>query len=74
MNIDTDTAGNIIVVSNNTTSLRIESSEVIFPTRFAIPKGTSAERPLSPILGEIRFNTDTLFVEGYDGSNWVNLE
>jgi hypothetical protein len=35
--------------------------------------GSTAQRPTSPTSGEIRFNTTTLSVEGYDGTQWVNL-
>ena len=37
-----------------------------------LPKGTTAERPGTPELGMIRYNTDTSFFEGYDG-NWTVL-
>lgn len=37
-----------------------------------LPNGTTAERPGSPELGMIRYNTDTNLFEGYDG-NWTAL-
>ena len=43
-----------------------------------VPVGTTAERPLTPVQGMIRMCTDcgtggTAVLQGYDGTNWVNL-
>jgi hypothetical protein len=38
-----------------------------------IPKGTTAERPLVPVNGEMRYNTDTNQFEGYQGGAWGQL-
>jgi len=38
-----------------------------------IPKGTTAERPVSPVDGEMRYNTDTNQFEGYQGGEWGQL-
>jgi len=38
-----------------------------------VPKGTTAERPVSPVNGEIRYNTDTNQFEGYQGGAWGQL-
>lgn len=38
-----------------------------------IPKGTTAQRPLSPTNGEMRYNTDTGQFEGYQGGAWGQL-
>ncbi len=73
LNIEPDRAGNIVLISNNITCFRVESTEISFPSRFSIPVGSTAQRPTSPTSGEIRFNTTTLSVEGYDGTQWVNL-
>jgi hypothetical protein len=37
-----------------------------------LPTGTTAERPASPELGMVRYNTETDLFEGYDG-NWITL-
>jgi len=37
-----------------------------------LPKGTTLERPGTPVTGMIRYNTDTNLFEGYDG-NWIAL-
>lgn len=38
-----------------------------------IPKGTTAQRPVSPVDGEMRYNTDTNQFEGYQGGAWGQL-
>ena len=38
-----------------------------------IPKGTTAQRPVSPVNGEIRYNTTTNQFEGYQGGEWGQL-
>jgi hypothetical protein len=38
-----------------------------------IPKGTTAQRPVSPVDGEMRYNTDTGQFEGYQGGAWGQL-
>ena len=38
-----------------------------------ISKGTTAERPVSPVEGQIRYNTDTDQFEGYQGGAWGQL-
>ena len=35
--------------------------------------GTTAERPVSPVNGEIRYNTTTSQFEGYQGGEWGQL-
>jgi len=39
-------------------------------TSFTVPSGTTGERPSSPGIGELRFNTDSGGLEQYDGTNW----
>ena len=53
------TINNEIVIIDSVTSLQI-------------PVGTSLERPLEA-TGQVRFNTDTLVFEGYDGIAWGSL-
>lgn len=38
-----------------------------------IPKGTTAERPVVPVDGEMRYNTTTGQFEGYQGGAWGQL-
>jgi hypothetical protein len=37
---------------------------------WTIPVGTTAQRPSSPAIGMLRFNTTTGLVEVYNGSSW----
>lgn len=36
----------------------------------ALPAGTTAQRPASPVAGDLRFNTELETFEGYDGTAW----
>ena len=36
-----------------------------------LPAGTTAERPANPLLGQIRYNTDSTFTEVYNGTTWA---
>ena len=38
-----------------------------------LPTGSSPQRPGSPTVGMIRYNTDLGYVESYNGSAWVEL-
>lgn len=38
-----------------------------------IPKGTTAQRPVSPVDGEMRYNTDYNAFEGYSNGAWGNI-
>jgi hypothetical protein len=39
-------------------------------TDLTLPSGTTAERPASPTLGMVRYNTTISLLEYYDGTNW----
>lgn len=41
---------------------------------FKMPSGTTAQRPTSPSVGDLRFNTTLNLVEYYDGTNWLELQ
>jgi hypothetical protein len=41
---------------------------------FILPTGTTAERPSTPVIGMMRFNTTTVRFEGYNGTNWVPID
>ena len=34
---------------------------------------TTSDRPLNPDAGKVGYNTTSSKFEGYDGTNWVNL-
>ena len=40
----------------------------------AISSGTTAERPLTPTPGFIRYNTDINLMEYWNGSNWIYIK
>lgn len=59
---NTKLAGNLTVaggVSFNATSA------------IKLPAGTTSERPANPLLGQIRYNTDSTFTEVYNGTTWA---
>ena len=41
--------------------------------QFALPQGTTAQRPANPNPGMIRFNVQTTKVELYNGTDWVSF-
>tara|TARA_B110001454_G_scaffold162534_1_gene152066 strand:+ start:138 stop:590 length:453 start_codon:yes stop_codon:yes gene_type:complete len=51
----------------------ITADAVIINTTFVAPKGTAAQRPASPVAGQMWFNTETSLFEGYDGSGWIQF-
>lgn len=65
-NTISSTTGDVIISAASGT-VRIDDTGA-----FNLPSGTTAERPLSPELGMMRFNTETNLFEGYDG-NWIAL-
>jgi hypothetical protein len=40
---------------------------------FMPPSGTTAQRPASPSVGMIRYNSTTNYLEFYDGTSWINI-
>lgn len=55
-----------IGTENPTVSLDISSKT----DALGLPKGTTAERPSSPVQGQFRYNTETPGAEIYDGTSW----
>ena len=56
------------------TDLEATGSVTFSGTSFVlIPKGTTAQRPLVPVEGEMRYNTDTNQFEGYAAGAWGQL-
>ena len=63
-----DTASNVNVdvqAANGVLSYADSSTGGLF-----LPTGTTAQRPASPVIGQIRFNSTTNTVEVYNGSVW----
>jgi hypothetical protein len=38
-----------------------------------LPVGTTAQRPVSPAAGYMRYNTTANIIELWTGSNWINV-
>jgi hypothetical protein len=57
--------GNITLSATGTGLVTIAGTQ-----GFIIPAGNTAQRPGSAVQGTMRFNTDTLRVEIYDGTEW----
>lgn len=38
-----------------------------------LPSGPTADRPVAPLTGSVRYNTDLGSIEYFDGSNYVDL-
>ena len=81
-NLDLNTHKVVGLVAGSATGEAVEYTQ--FTTAFVnptftgtgfmlIPKGTTAERPVSPVNGEIRYNTTTSQFEGYQGGAWGQL-
>lgn len=63
-----DTASNVSVdvqAENGVLSYADSSTGGLF-----LPSGTTAQRPASPVTGQMRFNTTTGLVETYNGTSW----
>jgi hypothetical protein len=67
--VSTSNAGSDIVlqVTGNGT-VNIDTT-----TALQIAVGTTAQRPVSPAAGDLRFNSTTTSTEVYNGSAWVNV-
>lgn len=62
------------ILNSNVTSAKLEDN-IVFPgvEKVRIPVGTSAQRPSSPVQGDIRRNTTIPQWEGYNGTTWESL-
>ncbi len=62
-------------LNNGATTVGLQSSANAFfnnPWVF-LPPGPTATRPVTPIIGQLRFNTDLTAYEYWNGSIWVQL-
>jgi hypothetical protein len=67
--ITPDTSGEMVFQSNGTQVLKVTGAT----GSFDVPVGTTAERPVSPSTGTIRYNTTEGALETYDGSSWTSV-
>jgi len=69
-----DATGSLTIQTANTTAILCNVSTLV--TTFAstgaltLPAGTTAQRPVSPVNGMLRYNTTLSKVEGYANSAW----
>ena len=73
----TGTANQVTVTNGNgvgTPTIGLASNPVIPGTAaIQIPSGTTAQRPSSPVNGDMRFNTSTNAYEQYTNGSWKNI-
>jgi len=61
----TATSGNLLLTPGSTGVTQISST-----TALTMPVGNTAQRPASPDQGAVRFNSTTLVLEVWDGTQW----
>ena len=72
--IDGTTIGTTTRADGKFTTLAANGDVSFTSTGFLlIPSGTTAQRPVSPAIGEIRYNTTLSQFEGYANSAWGSL-
>jgi hypothetical protein len=55
-------------------AIQVSGDTVIYNDKvFKVGSGTTVQRPASPVLGMIRFNTTINSFEGYDGTTWKSV-
>jgi hypothetical protein len=59
--------GNITLTSTGNGITQVSGS-----AGFGIPVGNTSQRPSVPLVGTLRYNSSTNFLEIYDGSGWVS--
>lgn len=62
-----------VVVIDDSKNGSLESLELTGTSALKIPVGTTAQRPGTPVLGQIRYNSTTGGVESYSGTSWINI-
>lgn len=71
-----DTSGILSIQTNGTNALTVGTDQnVIMNSTGAIvvPVGTTAQRPVSPVAGMIRYNTTIPQLECYIGTTWIAI-
>ena len=75
LSIEADGSEDILFKKVQANLLSISNSGInILSDGFIVPTGNILQRPSNPQIGEIRFNTETANIEGYMGTEWVNIE
>jgi hypothetical protein len=74
LSIEADGSDSITIASGQTDVMTISNSGINILSAFILPTGNTLNRPSEAIIGEIRLNTDIAKIEGYNGTNWANIE
>jgi hypothetical protein len=65
--VDTGTGGKVLIKLDNTAVAEINAGAMV------VPRGTTAQRNPTPILGELRYNTTIGYFENYSSVGWGTL-
>lgn len=68
--------GNTVVIDDNRDFSNLSNVTAQYANvtyQLDVPAGTTAQRPVSPDIGTLRYNTTTLKAEVYTGSAWINI-
>lgn len=60
------------VEGNSTLTGTFTANTLVADSEFRLPVGTTAERP-TPLIGSLRFNSESDSFEGYDGVDWGDI-
>ena len=75
LSIEANGSEDIMFAEGQANLLSMSSSGInILSDAFVVPTGNTAQRPSDPQIREIRFNTETANIEGYVGTEWVNIQ
>lgn len=66
--LSTQTDTDLIIAPNGTGIVDFQGTQAI-----RLPRGTTAQRPIGQ-TGQIRYNSDNNYYEGFDGINWRRLD
>jgi len=61
------------VVKTDTANTLTQYNQFTTTSAVKVPAGTTAQRPVTPNRGDLRFNSTTNQYEGYDGSAWGSI-
>ena len=76
LRIEPDNAGNIVFITGTgNVAMRMESSGLVnmSASRLVIPTGNTTQRPVNPITGSLRFNTQIGVFEAFSGAAWATI-
>lgn len=73
--IDAGTIATGNIADDAITSDKIAANlELTGTSHMRVPVGTTAQRPESPSVGMVRYNTTTQLLEQYNSTGWVNID